>query len=138
MFVAIVFASVLFYHFTLVFTDARRERSTLRLTYGLAAIVSVLSVAGFVATGPEMAEKFYGYAPVFGWGFPLYLVAAYLPIVLAFRVLIHRVRSLENPDERIRVIYVMVGAGMPASAPPPIFWRPKSCSACAFTRWAWC
>lgn len=110
-FPSIVFSGVLFYHFTLVFTDTRRSGSKLRLLYGLAALVTVLSFAGFVATSMH-TEFFYGFAPVLGPAFPLYLVGVYLPLILAYRVLFQRLSRLQNPDERIRVIYVLTGISM--------------------------
>jgi K+-sensing histidine kinase KdpD len=110
-FPSIVFSSVLFYHFTLVFTDTRRSRSTLRVLYGFATLVTILSFAGLVATG--MHERFfYGFAPELGPAFTLYLATAYIPMILAYRVLFQRLRSLQNSEERIRVIYVITGISM--------------------------
>ncbi len=109
-FVVIGLASALFYHFTLVFTNSRGRQGTLWVLYGLLAVVSALSVGGFVAT--EMQQKFYGYAPVLGPAFPLYLAVAYTPIALAFRVLIRALRRSASHNERRRIAYVIVGASM--------------------------
>lgn len=110
-FPAIAFSSVLFYHFTLLFTDTRRSRNTLRFLYGLAGVVTILSFSGLVATSMH-TRFFYGYAPELGPFFPLYLFSAYVPMVLAYRVLFQRLRRLQNPEERIRVIYVITGISM--------------------------
>ena len=107
-FVVIGLAGLLFYHFTLVFVGVRLEHTALRWLYGLWLIASVLSVTGLVAT--EMQHEFYGYAPVLGPAFPVYLLSAYLPIALAFSVLIKAYRRLATHEARTRVAYIMTGA----------------------------
>ena len=109
-FPSIVFSSVLFYHFALVFSDNTRSRTMLRLFYLLGAAVTVLSFAGFVAT--DMHLRWYGYAPTLGPAFLVYLLGAYLPIGFAYRVLFQRLRGLENPQERTRTWYVIAGITM--------------------------
>lgn len=120
-FVVIVSASVLFYHFTLVFTG-RRERGLLYVFYPSAVVVAVLSVGGLVATG--MQQKFYGYAPVLGSAFPLYLAVAYLPIVMAWRMLWHRRRGLQAGEERTRVDYILVGVALSVAGATTDFLAP--------------
>jgi signal transduction histidine kinase len=106
-FIAIVFTSVLFYHFTVRFTRTRVDAWVLRSFYALALLVSVLSLTGFVAT--EMQRKFYGYAPVLGPAFPLYLIAAYVPVFSSIGVLLKARARTRDADERRRINYVLLG-----------------------------
>lgn len=121
-FVAITLASVTFYHFCLEFTDARYGRARVGLLYGSVGVVGVLSGLGLIA--PEMQRKFYGYAPVLGPGFPVYLVISYAPIALAFQVLRRRAKGLSDAEERTRLTYVMVGAAMSVAGATTDFLAP--------------
>ncbi|MDP3064485.1 MAG: ATP-binding protein [Chloroflexota bacterium] len=105
---AIVATSILFFHFTLLFTRTRFNRWVVRALYVMGAMVWGLSLGGVVVTG--MQEKFYGHAPVLGPAFPVYLIVAYVPIVSALVVLARGFRRSRSNDERNRLAYVLLGA----------------------------
>ncbi|MFH1141010.1 MAG: histidine kinase N-terminal 7TM domain-containing protein, partial [Chloroflexota bacterium] len=105
---AIVATSILFFHFTLVFTRTRTNRWVVRALYAMGAMVWGLSLGGVVVTG--MQEKFYGHAPVLGPAFPAYLVVAYVPIVSGMVVLARSLGRSRSNDERNRLAYVLLGA----------------------------
>lgn len=104
----IPFVSILFYHFTVWFTGYWGAPWVLRGFYALGLMDGVLALLGLVAVG--MQRKFYGYAPVLGPAFPLYLVAAYAPTVLALAVLVRTYRRATSSLEKERIAYVMLGA----------------------------
>ncbi len=106
--VAIVFTSILFYHFCVRFTGSRANPWILRVFYGLGIVVSVFAVLGKVAT--EMQQKFYGYAPVLGPVFPVYFGLAYIAVVAAILVLVGAYRQSRSDDEKNRLLYMIFGA----------------------------
>ena len=107
-FITIIFTTVLFYHFVVQFTYTRISPWLLRTFYTLAVIVSALSLTGQVATG--MQEKFYGFAPVLGPAFPLYISFAYFPTLVAIWVLFRDRSHSRDSAERTRTSYIALGA----------------------------
>ncbi len=107
---ALPFVSITFYHFSLVFTGNRGRRRLLGAFYLMGLVVGVLSLTGFTAT--EMQRKFYGYAPVLGLGFGLFLVIAYAPSFSALVLLIRARRRSHSGEERSRLTLVVVGAAL--------------------------
>ena len=93
----IPFSSVLFYHFTLVYTDRGSRKITLTLFYSLAVLSAVLAATNQVATG--MAVKFYGFAPELGWAFAIMLLAAYPPVFASF-IRLTAVKKSETDERR--------------------------------------
>lgn len=106
----IPFTSVIFYHFTLRYTDGKARNRTLILFYTLASASAVLAMTNQVATG--MAVKFYGFAPELGWAFGVVLLAAYPPIFLSYKQL-NSVRRTET-DERVRKQLTLLRLGIVA------------------------
>jgi K+-sensing histidine kinase KdpD len=107
-FISITLASITFYRFSIRFTGMRAPRGLMNLLYALLVVVAVLGVTGYIA--PRMQVQFYGYAPVLGPAFPLYLAGAYLPFFLAVGVLVRRFRELSGSVQQARIGYVLMGA----------------------------
>ena len=106
----IAFTGILFYHFTIRFTDSYRGQWILRAFYALGVVAGVLSLLGLAATG--MQVKFYGYAPVLGPAFPVYLFVAYAPTFIGLSVLFRARRRSKSADERNRISYVLIGVAL--------------------------
>lgn len=103
----IPFSSVLFLHFSLRYTHGPARNRTLVVVYALAVISAILAVTGQVATGME--EKFYGFAPVLGWAFPVMLVAGYPPILMAYLRLTRSLRVEQNFQVRRQIKLLRFG-----------------------------
>ena len=101
-------AGVLFFHFSLRFTYTRFSNGTLMAIYAMVGVMAALSISGLVAS--EMQQKWYGYAPVLGPLFLPWLLAAYLPIVLAFTVLVKARKRSRSAEEKVRISYIIVAA----------------------------
>ena len=106
--VMIPLSSVLFYHFILSYTKQRSRNWLLVLFYSLAAVAAVLSFTNQVATG--MIVKFYGFAPVLGWGFGVLMIASYPPIFTAFWRLTSVLRASNVESDRKQ--YQLLRAGI--------------------------
>ncbi|MEX0762747.1 MAG: ATP-binding protein [Dehalococcoidia bacterium] len=104
----IPFSSIVFAHFVLVYTNTRRRIPILLTFYGLGVISAALSLTGQVS--PGMTEKFYGYAPDFGWAFPIMLLASYPPVFLSLYLLTRAVRVTAGRVERQRIHLLRLGA----------------------------
>lgn len=107
-FLAITIASITFFRFVATFAGVRSHRGLMQVFWGMLAVITVLAPFGLIA--PRMQLQFYGYAPVLGPAFPLYLLAAYLPFALAVGLLVRRLREHPSPDQQTRLGYVLAGA----------------------------
>lgn len=106
--VVIPLVSVLFYHFVLRFTGSRSNPWLLRSFYTLEVLSGALALAGLVAEG--MQRKFYGYAPIPGPAFFLYLVVVYVPTLAGLNLLVAAYRRTRSPAQKNRLIYLGIGA----------------------------
>ncbi len=106
-FLSIVCAAHFFYRFTLSFTETRERRSILYIVYALFVAALVLVPTGLVVKG--MQSFWYGKAPVIGMLFPVYLGAAYLPMILGFRVIIRHYRRTRVLNDKVRDSYIITG-----------------------------
>lgn len=105
---AIASTSILFYLFVIDFTRTRVPRPVLYMLYVLWALVWGLSLGGVAVTG--MQRKFYGYAPVVGPAFPVYLLVTYVPILTALGILLRAFGRSRSADEKNRIAYITLGA----------------------------
>ena len=97
---------VLFYHFTLAYTNSRGTRRTLYFAYVLLIVASVLGPSSLIVE--RMVIEDYGYAPVSG---PLAVALAAVMIFLAVRGIINLVkyyRAFLSYGERNRSLYLIV------------------------------
>ena len=106
-FFAILSAALLFFRFTLSLTGtkaAKRIRYTVYLLY-VASIALVPT--GLVVSG--MQTMWYGKAPIIAPLFVLYVLSAYLPIVLGLRVLVRHYKQAKSLSDRVRDSYIIAG-----------------------------
>ena len=105
---AVPFSGIFFYHFVIAYTRKEGRARLLAVMYTLGVISGVLSLAGQSATG--MAETFYGFAPELGWSFPLVLMAAYPPVILAIYELTLAHRNAEPGQDTARLSALRLAA----------------------------
>ncbi|MBI4282752.1 MAG: GAF domain-containing protein [Chloroflexi bacterium] len=108
--VVIPFVGILCYHSTYFITNHRTNRLVVLCAYGAGIALAVLSLSDLVATGMQL--KFYGYAPIPGPAFPVYLVVTWLPPVAALLLLARARSQSRSRDEKNRMEYFMLGVGM--------------------------
>ena len=104
---AILSASLFFYQFTVAFTGVRPHKYFAYSLYAAYFVVLSLIPTGLVVSGVQM--MWYGKAPVIGTFFPLYILCAYLPIVLSAVMLIKHYRRTRVIDNRVRGQYLVAG-----------------------------
>ncbi|MCH7739053.1 MAG: GAF domain-containing protein [Chloroflexi bacterium] len=105
---AIPFSGIFFYHFVIAYTRKEGRNRLLIAMYGLGVAAAALSLAGQSAT--SMVETFYGFAPQLGWSFPLVLMAAYPPVILAIYELTLARRNAEPGEDKARLSALRLAA----------------------------
>ncbi len=108
--VAILATFVLFYHFTHAHTDSRGQRGILIASYIGLAITAAISPMGLIIE--RMRVEDYGYAPVIGLGAYPVLMSYPLLTAAAVRNLVKRYKISPSYEERNRLIYLVIGAGL--------------------------
>ncbi len=106
-FVIIPFSAATLYHFTVDFTDSPRGRRLVRPLYSLVAAFAVLASTDLVVKGMQL--KPYGYAPVLGILFPIYVMLIYLPVFYSMVILIKKYRVALG-KEKYQHAYILAGA----------------------------
>lgn len=100
--------AVFFLHFTYLFAGNRVPRKIIVGGYAIIPIVAVLAFTNMVAEG--MQTKVYGYAPIPGLLFPLYLVLAYSCMFLALWNLISAYRRPTSQAQRNQAGYLITAS----------------------------
>jgi signal transduction histidine kinase len=106
-FLSIVCAAFFFYRFTLSFTETRESRIISAIVYLLFFGAIILVPMGLIVK--EMQQFWYGKAPVVGPLFPVYLGAAYLPMILGLRVIVRHYRHTRVLNDKVRDSYIIFG-----------------------------
>jgi len=101
------FMSVVFYHFSARYTGMRIGKHAIAAFYILAVLSIPLAMTGLVFRG--MQVKFYGYAPVFGPVWPLWILLIYAVTMLTLVNFIRARRSSAYAEHRNRLGYIIVG-----------------------------
>jgi signal transduction histidine kinase len=107
--------SVLFYHFSLLYVRRRGPSAVLPAFYLGWAIFAGLSIGGQVISRIEEVTLLGGYV---GWAARLtnagmlYLSLGYVPAVLGMYNLIQHLRLTRSPEEKNRILYIVVGASL--------------------------
>lgn len=109
-FSVIPFAGVLFYHFTLRFTNTRGSTTLLRVFYTLVSLNVVASQLGLTVSGMQI--KFYGYAPVLGPLGSVQFLVAIIPTFMGLWVLSQAHKHSNDSDDKNRIAYVFLGASI--------------------------
>jgi hypothetical protein len=113
--VMVLGASVLFYHFSLLYTRIKTPGIILAGFYLVWAGFAGLSISGYIISHVEEVDLLGGYV---GWSAQftslgmLYLAAGYLPAVLGMYNLVLNYRAIKSPKEKNRTLYMVVGAGL--------------------------
>ncbi len=106
-FLAIVSGSLFFYLFAGTLTGTKPGNRILYPVY-----IFYLVVLCFIPTGlivKDMQMMFYGKAPVVGPLFPLYVLCAYVPIIISAVMLVKYGRHTRVFDNRVRAQYILFG-----------------------------
>jgi len=106
-FLAILSGALFFYRFTGTLTGTRPGKKVMYPVY-----ISYLVVLCLIPTGlivKDMQSMWYGKAPLIGPLFPLYVLCAYVPIILGAIMLVKHSRRARVFNDRIRAQYILVG-----------------------------
>jgi len=120
---------ILYYHFTVVYTNAKGQRIILVAAYAIVILGAALVPTNLVVEG--MRWENYGYAPVIGpMGVPLTISG--LPLIgLAIRNLLRQHRDSHAHEERTRIRYLIIAVLFPllgaildgfTNLPPAAIW----------------
>jgi len=113
--VMVVGVSVLFYHFSLLYVRCKAPAAILPAFYLGWVLFAGLSIGGQAISGVEEVILLGGYI---GWAGRLthagilYLALGYVPAVLGMYNLIQNHRQTRSPEEKNRILYIVVGAGL--------------------------
>jgi len=104
-------AFVLYYHFTLVYTNTRGQRRILLVSYLYLVLIAALSPTELLIQG--MRLEAYGYAPVMApFAFPLMMSLPALMVGGAYN-LIRRYKASISYEERNRLLYLVIALLFP-------------------------
>ena len=107
--------SVLFYHFSLLYTRLHSPGSALPIFYSAWVVLAVLSISGYAVSHVAEIPLYGGYV---GWSFRftelgvIYLALGYIPALLGMHNLIGHYRGVRSPEEKNRALYIVAGAGL--------------------------
>ena len=99
--------TVLFYHFSVRYTGTRINSNILPLFYSFFLISIPLAAAGLIFSG--MQVKSYGYAPIFGPVWPVWILLLYAITIMTLLNFIRARRAISYGEERNRLSYIIVG-----------------------------
>lgn len=108
-FLAILSGSLFFYRFAGTLTGTRPSKRVMYPVY-----ISYLVALCLIPTGlivKDMQLMWYGKAPVIGPLFPLYVLCAYVPIILGAIMLVKHSWRSRIFDDRVRAQYILIGIG---------------------------
>ncbi|MBI4595429.1 MAG: PAS domain-containing protein [Candidatus Tectomicrobia bacterium] len=105
--IPILFAPLLFYEFTLIFTDTKKNKRIMYPLYLFYIAFIGLIPTGLVVSGMKMAR--FGKAPIIGPLFFPFTLCAYVSIGLTLTALIRHYRRSTDRSERIRDLFVLGG-----------------------------
>ena len=101
-------SAVFYYHFTLAYTNIRPIKGLLHAAYAFAFLMLALAPTELLI--PSMQLKPYGYAPVLGPAFPLFLIGSYLFVILGIVNLVRAYKLSHLYEARNRYLYLTAGA----------------------------
>jgi signal transduction histidine kinase len=113
--VMVMGVSVLFYHFSLLYTRRQAPAAILPTFYLAWVLFAGLSIGGQVISRVEEVTLLSGYV---GWAARLsragvmYLALSYLPAVLGMYNLVQFHRQTRSPEEKNRILYIVAGASL--------------------------
>ncbi len=105
--VAILSVALFFYRFTISLTGTKPPRPIPYLLYIFYLLFIFLIPTGLVVK--DMQMMWYGKAPIIGPLFSLYVLYAYIPLILGLMVLINHYKQSRILNERTRDSYIIAG-----------------------------
>jgi len=104
---------LLYYHFTLAYTNTRssRQKHVLYAAYTLLAVVAALSPTDLIMR--DMHPQYYGYAPIVGPAALPLSVSGLLLMIGGAGNLLRRYRTSHSYEERNRILYLLMGVPFP-------------------------
>ena len=105
--VDVALISVLYLHFTYGFSRRASAAWVLPVAYGLFGLVTVLTLLGTTVTAMQL--KSYGFAPLLGPAFGLFIVFTYGAIIMGVLNMWHASKFGESVALRNRAGYILVG-----------------------------
>ena len=106
-FLSIISGAIFFYRFTMTLTGISPGKKWVYPVYIFYLIVLALIPTGLIVK--DMQMMWYGKAPVIGTLFPLYVLCAYIPIILSAILLVKQNRRSRIFDDKIRAQYILFG-----------------------------
>jgi PAS domain S-box-containing protein len=120
---------LLYYHFTLTYTNTKGQRSILIASYIFIAVIASLAPTGLIIKGMRLED--YGYAPITGpFVFFLSICATSLMVGGGYNLL-RRYKASHSYEERNRLIYLVIALLFPfvgglldtfSNLPPAAIW----------------
>jgi len=101
------FGTVLFYHFSVCYTNTKIKRWLFPSLYATCVLFAFLATTGLVFSGMQIEA--YGYAPIFGPGAPLWILFLYTLLIMALLNFIRTWGTSPRADQRNRAAYITTG-----------------------------
>lgn len=99
--------STLLYHFSVEFTVARVKPWILTALYLASFLCIPLALTRYIIVGMQI--KPYGYAPIYGWLSPPWILFNYVVPIAALVAFIRYYRRSTYAEQRNRVVYIIIG-----------------------------
>ena len=96
----------LYYHFTISYTNSRRQRGVLFASYSLVLLAAALAPTNLLVWKVRLES--YGYAPVIGPVVPILSVSGIFLMAGGAYNLVRRYQNLVSYEERNRIIYLLI------------------------------
>jgi len=103
-------ASVLFYHFSVRFSDININKWFIPSAYAVCILFALISRTSLVVSGMRMATDGYSANP--GPLMPVFGLFGYVMLVFAFVILIKLARTSLSPEIRNRTTYIIIGLSL--------------------------
>jgi len=101
------FISVLLFHFSVRYTGVKVKDQVFPVLYSICVLLIPLAMTQLVLSG--MQVKSYGYAPIFGPIWPLWIIFIYGITILSLIIFIKARRSSSYAEHRNRLSYIIIG-----------------------------
>ena len=108
-FLSIVSGAIFFYRFTITLTGINPGKKWIYPVYVGYLVVLCLIPTDLIVK--DMQIMWYGKAPAIGPLFPIYVLTAYIPIVISAVLLVKQSRHTRVFDDRVRAQYILYGIG---------------------------
>jgi signal transduction histidine kinase len=101
------FMAVVFYNFSIRFTDTTIKKWILPTAYLVCVFLIPLIATPYVFSGMQI--KTYGYAPVFGPVWPVWIILIYIITILTLATFIKARKTTSSTNQKNRLTYIIIG-----------------------------